>query len=142
MKKMLVASVVAVALVATVEQQASAWTKFSFGVGLNASYEGGGNSLLWGLIKGAPSPNQMVVDPTLQPPINGYHGGAVDGAFGAPAPSDFGKPLPKDPEKVGPPMPVKPAAFYEYKPQIPAQQNQGNTEEEPEYYYPSYYYGR
>src|SRR5437016_5763590 len=45
MKKMLLACLVAVGLVAVCEQRASAWTKFNFGVGLNLSYEGGGNSL-------------------------------------------------------------------------------------------------
>src|ERR1700733_9668356 len=75
MKKMLVASVVAVALMAGLQQQASAWCKFNFGVGLNCSYEGGGNSLLWGLIKGSPCPNQMGIDPGLGAPLTGGYNG-------------------------------------------------------------------
>jgi hypothetical protein len=151
MKKMVVAGVVALALVAGAQQQASAYCKCNFGVGFNLSYEGGGNSFLWGLIKSAPCPGQMPIDGNLLPPGGGgYHGQVMDGAI-APIPTtDMPKPMPKDkdkdkePEKVSSPTPVKPAAYFQYQPQAPAPQTQANpnTEDEPEYYYPSYYYGR
>jgi hypothetical protein len=44
MKRVFVAGVVALALLAVTRQQASAWCKFNFGVGMNISYEAGGNT--------------------------------------------------------------------------------------------------
>ncbi len=54
--KRLAFGVAAVALVLASQQQASAWSKFNFGVGLNVGWQGGGNSVLWGVLKGAPTP--------------------------------------------------------------------------------------
>jgi hypothetical protein len=59
MKRILCATMVAFGLLLTSSQQASAWSKFNFGVGLNVGWEGGGNSILWGVMKGGPSPGQM-----------------------------------------------------------------------------------
>src|SRR2546423_14663862 len=56
MKKMLLVALLGLGLTLTSGRPASAWCKFNFGVGLNINYEGGGNSVLWGLLKGAPSP--------------------------------------------------------------------------------------
>jgi hypothetical protein len=56
MKRLSYIALLAVGLVLASQQQASAWSKFNFGVGLNIGWEGGGNSVLWGALKGAPSP--------------------------------------------------------------------------------------
>src|SRR4051794_22707827 len=62
MKKMLTAGFMTLALLAAVQQQAQAWCKFNFGVGLNWNYEGGGNSALWGLVRGSPMPGTNCPD--------------------------------------------------------------------------------
>lgn len=145
MKKMLAASVAAVALVAVVQQEASAWCKFTFGAGFNTSFECANNSVLWGLIKSGPAPCQNPCDSSVGPGMCGaYQGHITDGAIGYPPPADGHKPAPKEGEKIAPPMPVKPATYLQYLPQTQAQPAQAgdNTQEEPEYYYPSYYYGR
>ena len=52
MKKMLLTALLGLGLVLASGSPASAWSKFNFGVGFNIGYEGGGNSVLWGLCKG------------------------------------------------------------------------------------------
>jgi hypothetical protein len=47
-KKFLIISALALGLAAVVEQEASAWIKCNFSVGLNWSWESGNNSFLWG----------------------------------------------------------------------------------------------
>jgi hypothetical protein len=47
MKKMLVAGALALALTATSHQEASAWCKFTFGIGFNCSYETTGCCYNW-----------------------------------------------------------------------------------------------
>jgi hypothetical protein len=83
----------------------------------------------------------MALDPTLGgPPGGGYSGQVIDGSVAPVGPLDGPKPLPKDPEKLGAPTPLKPAAFFQLQ---QTQQNQASeSQDEPEYYYPSYYYGR
>jgi hypothetical protein len=108
MRKILAACAVALALVLATGQQASAWHKCSFGVGLNIGFEGGGNCLFWGLLKGAPAPGQM--DGNFS---GGDFGSASGFDPGFAGPQDFSKPLPMPPapEKIGAPI-VKPAAYY------------------------------
>jgi hypothetical protein len=48
MKKMMVASVLALALTASARQEASAWCKFNFSAGINMSYESTGCCYNWG----------------------------------------------------------------------------------------------
>jgi len=146
MKKMLIASMAAVVLMAAAQQQASAWCKFNLGAGFNISLEGANNNLLWGLFKNGPQPcQQNCADPCLGNGMCGtYQGQITDGAIGGPFPVESHKPALPGPEKVGPPSALKPATYFQYEPKAPAQQTQPaeNTQEEPEYYYPSYYYGR
>lgn len=78
MKRLLLASFLAVAVLATTRQDASAWCKFNFGVGLGFNYEGGGNNLLWGLVKTAPYPGA----PASAAPGCGLFGGNGCGLFG------------------------------------------------------------
>jgi hypothetical protein len=59
MKKMMLVALLGLGLVLTSGQRASAWSKVNFGVGLNLGWEGGGNSILCGLFKGAQPPMGM-----------------------------------------------------------------------------------
>jgi hypothetical protein len=56
MKRFVTLCALAVALLAVAEQKASAWTKWNFSAGINLSYQGGDNCLLWGLVKSGPMP--------------------------------------------------------------------------------------
>jgi hypothetical protein len=56
MKKLLVASALALALTATSQQTASAWSEFKFSAGVNLGWVGGGNRILWGAYRSAPYP--------------------------------------------------------------------------------------
>jgi hypothetical protein len=56
MKRFVTLCALAVAILAIAEQKASAWTKFNFSAGVNLSYQGGDNCLLWGLAKSGPAP--------------------------------------------------------------------------------------
>src|SRR4051812_4996250 len=57
MKRLVIASLTALGLLLAMQQQASAYCKFKFGIGFNISWEGANNSFLFGLIKGGPGPN-------------------------------------------------------------------------------------
>jgi hypothetical protein len=125
MKQILTAALLTLGLAATVPQQAQAWSKFNFGVGLNLGWQGGGNSAFWGLVKGSPMPGtgEFGGDGDM-PPANAY-------------PSDAPQPMPSAPEKlVTPPTPVKPASFQYRSSQAPA----APQEQAEENYYPSYWY--
>jgi hypothetical protein len=56
MLRMLSAAIAALCVALVTGQEASAWCKFNFGVGMNVGYEGGGNSILWGAFSGGPPP--------------------------------------------------------------------------------------
>jgi len=51
MKKFLLTSILGLLMTCACQQQASAWVNSKFGVGMNWSWQSGGNSLGWGLIK-------------------------------------------------------------------------------------------
>jgi hypothetical protein len=55
-KKSLVIGLLALGLSALSQQQAAAWTKFNFSVGLNLSWESGNNNFLWGLFRDGQAP--------------------------------------------------------------------------------------
>src|SRR5947207_1787016 len=57
MKKLIAASVLALLVLASSQQSASAWCNFKFGVGLNFEYSGGNNCLLWGLHRSGQVPD-------------------------------------------------------------------------------------
>jgi hypothetical protein len=48
MKKMVLAGLLAISLIAMSQQNASAWVNSKFGIGLNWSRQSGGNNFLWG----------------------------------------------------------------------------------------------
>jgi len=77
MKRMMAMGVIALAVLAFTGQQASAWCKFGFGVGLNVNWECGGNSFLWGAYKSGPPPGAYQPYP-VPVPVPGFadHGPA------------------------------------------------------------------
>jgi hypothetical protein len=71
MKRLMVAGLLALAALVGSQQKASAWIKWNFNAGINASGEGGGNSLLWGLYQSSPYPGCGVPGYNLGPsPFN------------------------------------------------------------------------
>jgi hypothetical protein len=100
MKKILLASLLALPLLAVSQQRASAWCQFKFGVGLNLEGSSGGNCLAWGLWKSDQPP----------PPAGyGFGPGMAGGDLGGygmiesePAAPSTPAPMPKE---------VKPAVY-------------------------------
>ena len=81
MKKFLTLGALALTLAVLSTQQASAWTNFKFGVGLNFGYQAGGNNFGWGLFRNG------------QPPEACCPGGAPQTyAPGMPAPQTYAHP--------------------------------------------------
>jgi hypothetical protein len=116
MKKMIVAAMLALAVTAAGQQKASAWSKFTFGVGLNISYESTGSCFQWGGLTCLPNPSP-------------YCGGYCPSYPGYPVPAPAFAPHP-------PVVPVAPA--------VAAPQNR--TQQVGYYFYsqgyaPSYWYG-
>jgi len=127
MNKFLMTGLLAALVVLMSVEKSQAWSKFNFGAGFNWSWEGGGNSLFCGLIKGGQSP---------------VGGGPVDGGMD---PSMGGYPsVPASPERIMPPTPVKPASFtFPEQAYLPQQQGRGQQPQAvqpPAYSYPSYWY--
>ena len=91
MKKLLAASVLALALVAGSQQQASAWSHFKFGVGLNVDWSCGDNNLLWGVYRCGPAPQNCG-------PLGGYYAPPAP----TPQPFYFGQ----QPNNSAPPAPA------------------------------------
>jgi hypothetical protein len=123
MKKIALAGLVALSMIALGQQQASAWVNSKFSIGLNWQRESGNNNFFWGL----------------------YHNGQVPGpeAFGM-APS-YGTPFAAPAYHSSAPMPQA----YDAPPQSYASQYaspyQFANYPRPVYYYyptPSYYYSR
>jgi hypothetical protein len=153
MKRLIIMSLFAVGLLLAGRQEASAWSKFKFGIGFNISWEGANNSFLFGLFKGGPAPNN-------------YDGGyTTDGGFpqGAPAPyspgmsSDgFGAPPLAAPSPTfGHPSVAQPVSYSAYPqgayqqggyPQAGGYPQQGGYQtpnySQGNYQVPSYWYGR
>jgi hypothetical protein len=93
MKRILVAGMLAISIMAIAEQQASAWVNSKFGIGLNLDYQSGGNQILWGAWRNGqpPGPEAFNAGP-YQPSYRGpvappgpYFGGAPmpQGSFDA-----------------------------------------------------------
>jgi hypothetical protein len=130
MKKMIVASFLALALTASARQEASAWTKCSFSCGFNISYESTGSCCSWGF--------SCVPNP---PPCGyGYSGGYCPpypggfSGYGLPSPM-FGYAPAAGPQAV-------PAVGQQAAPAV----NASHTQQAGYYFYgqgsaPSYWYG-
>ncbi len=87
MKRMFVAGALALALTAAGRQEASAWCRFNFGVGLNISYESSGHtfSSCWNCTS---NPAPPCWSPYCASPFAGYpaYPGYAYGSYGAAAP--------------------------------------------------------
>ena len=79
MKKFVMLSALAAALLLAAEQQASAWSKVNFSCGLNLNWVCSGNSFLWGAYRSSPLPG----NPELAPQFNGgcFNGNNGYGGF-------------------------------------------------------------
>jgi hypothetical protein len=137
MNKVLAMGLVALALLLTAQQQASAWSKYNFGVGLNVGWEGGGNSVLWGVLNGGPSPGQA----------DGGFSGGYPGDSGmipnfpapmAPPPPPPPPPPPAKPMPTGNPGVAQPVGYFPYA--DPAVGYYPAYSGYPGYSYPMYYY--
>jgi len=124
MKKMLLTALLGLGLVLVSGSRASAWSKFNWGAGFNVGWEGGGNSVLWGLFKGENIPNM----------------GGMD--MGAPMmPATGTGSMPNAPKNCSSSMPqsvAQPVGYFQ-----PGQAQQAPTTETPgDYAAPSYWYDR
>lgn len=123
MKKMLLVALLGLGLVLASGQRASAWSKYSFGVGLNCGYEGGGNSVLWGLFRGEQPPvgycpepmgaPEMPMGPALPAPLMPPAHGSAPAAQPGVSRAVYAQPY-QQPEAVGYSMPVYAAPSYWY----------------------------
>jgi hypothetical protein len=112
MKKLFVASVLALGLVMASQQTASAWSEFKFSAGVNLGWVGGGNRILWGAYHSAPYPGGQDLGPFF-PGLaaaannNQYFGYPPAPAYGAPP--VYGVPAVGAPAYVAPqPAPLAP----------------------------------
>ena len=135
MQKVLTAGLLAIALIAASQQQASAWTNSKFGIGLNWERQSGGNNFFWGAWK-----NGQVPGPEAY-----QNGGPFAAQGAAPYAAPYYTPyaaMPTPQEAYA--MPTAQPAY------APAGANYGSPYQlanypQPTYYYyptPSYYYGR
>lgn len=131
MKKMLLMALLGLGFVMGTESRALAWCKWSWGCGINCAYEGGGNCILWGAIKGAQVPYAGMVDggvpvgpgPVMPGPMHG-------GVPGSPVVPPANPPImPRaEAQRVG----YAEANSYQAEPQY----------QTPSYAVPSYWYDR
>jgi hypothetical protein len=77
MKKIVLAGLAALAVIALAQQQASAWVNARFGVGLNWQRQSGGNNLGWGLYRNGQPPGPEAFGGVFSPsnPAPPYFGG-------------------------------------------------------------------
>lgn len=140
MKRMISAALVALCVMATVEQRASAYSKFNFGIGLNIGWECANNNVLFGLFKSGPGP--CGTDGCYGDHY-GLNGGHASGAsFGAPAVAQTGTPAPGISGVSNPqaPLPVQPMpSATQQMPKADAQPV-GYWTTTPQYYYGNGYY--
>ena len=133
MKKMLLTALLGLGLVLVSGSPASAWSKFNWGAGFNVGWEGGGNSVLFGLFKGENIPNMggMNMGAPMMPDMG--HGTAMP-------PTGHGS-MPDAPKSSPSAMPqsvAQPVGYFQ-----PGQAQQAPATEMPgDYAAPSYWYDR
>ena len=158
MKKFLTIGALTLGLAAFSQQEASAWIKCNFSVGLNWSWEAGNNNYLWGLVRtgqvpgyptdygysahGSPSPYAgMMGGGMVAPPPVAYDGGHMPhGApgFVAPPPQTVEPPAGKS---AAPAQPTT-ASYYGTNGYQPVNYQVPSYYQAPNYSTPSYgYYG-
>lgn len=124
MKKFVILGVLALALVAITQQQADAWCNIKFGAGVNLNWQGGDNSLLWGLYRSGQVPH---AGPGVVPPFHGHQPFYGANPTGFPFADQGSAFAPQSYHQMMPPAPLSP------------QVNQQATFLQPVgYYYPSY----
>jgi hypothetical protein len=138
MKKLFVASVLALAVTMASQGTASAWSEFKFSAGINFGWVGGGNRVLWGLYESSPFPGHPGLPAYALVPTY-----APCAPYGVPAvPAVYGSSHAPDAEAA--PLPVTTGVPQSYNPYY-------NTGYQPVGYYysgyypsqvPSYWYGR
>lgn len=139
MKKLLFLGVSALALVLIVQERASAWINFKFGVGLNTQFQTGNNNWLWGAFKNGPAPGDPF-NPQVFAPHHGNYGVMpydmmpYQGGFSAPAPMPSDPPAKKD---AG----TSDSQVYDYYPTF-QNVNYPGYYTVPNYYVPMQWYGR
>ena len=128
MKKIVLAGLVAICMMALSQQQASAWRNTKFGIGLNFETQSGGNKAFWGAWKNGQPPGPEAFGGGGQ----GYGGPAQQ--FYPPAPQSYA-PMPQGGyDTPAPPFAGQYASPYQFA-----------NYPRPAYYYPAptyYYYGR
>ena len=144
MTKILTAGLLAIALIAMSQQQASAWTNSKFGIGLNWERQSGANNFFWGAWKNGQVPGPEA----FGQPGGGYmpQGGGFP-YFGT-GPQGYPQGMPQAfPTQTAPPQTaLHQQAYYgmaqNYSPNpYQAVSYQPNGYYYPNYYYPSYYQG-
>ncbi len=137
MKRLMVMGLTALGLVLAMQQQASAWSKFKFGIGFNISWEGANNCFLFGLLKGGPAPGQAVdgsvanmaggfasgnPDPNMPPgaPPPYSPGITGDGLNIPPIPAASGQPAPMPMQTPSQPTSAQPVGYFAGYPQNPS----------------------
>ena len=127
MKKIALAGLLALGIIAMSEQQASAWINCRFGIGLNWEFQSGGNHCLWGAWH-----NGQVPGPEAYGYVPAYYYGGPVQQFMPPMPT------PVSPQKSSLDAPGPVYAGQYGSPYYFA------TYPRPVYYYamPTYYYGR
>ena len=125
MNKLIVAGALALGLVLTAQQEASAWTKWSVNVGVSIHYEGGNNNFLWGMFRSGQVPGYPT-DVCMDGPFGGVaaapyidpgyaYGYAAYPAHDSAAPVTTEPPVAPPPAKTGTQAiyyPNQPAAYY------------------------------
>lgn len=135
MKKLMTVVLLAVVGLLASTPRSQAWSKFNYGIGANWGWEGGGNSILFGLLRGEQMPsgnyNGSAVDGSMYPSQHGYAQNTAPAAQPAVAAKPASLATVKPASYASP---QQPAAYY-YPPQPGAHYR---TEQSP-YDYPEYW---
>jgi hypothetical protein len=98
MKRFVTMCALAVALLGTTSQKASAWSKFNFGAGFNIGWESANTNCLWGAYKSGPAPYENAGYPGAYGGFGAGFGGVGGGFAGygeaaAPLPVNGASPI-------------------------------------------------
>ena len=129
MKRLMVMGLTALGLVLALQQQASAWSRFKFGIGFNISWEGANNSFLFGLFKGGPAPGGGV-----DGSASAYPGGYADPNMPQGSPPPYSMGLNGEGMNGGPQGPLAPVPAQAPPPPAPA----GPSSAQPVGYFANY----